>query len=220
MDVRLPTLSSFEWKLERTQEHSFMLVKNALQWLHTFNGVLLSTVFIAKIDYIYLESVIDEWMITTCHWKKACPISTLPTTYSTLTSLDQTRDFAVIDRRLTATATAWPLQMFKMGSKLTIIFCTYGLRSYPFGYLCYMCHKRKSHGRFYSFSADTYPVLYVQYLSRTVSLTSAVERSDAVGSGGAMPSPTWPPASSPASRPLSARASISQPTSVVMATRH
>lgn len=83
-----------------------------------------------------------------------------------------------------------------------------------------MCHKRKSSGRFYSSSADIYPVLYVQYPSHNVSLTSAVERSDAVGSGGAMPSPTWPPASSPASRPLSAQASISQPTSVVMATRH
>ena len=82
------------------------------------------------------------------------------------------------------------LHMFKMGSKLTVICCIYGLRSHSFSYLCYMCHKRKSHGRSYSFSADIYPVLYVQYLSRTVSLTSAVERSDAVGSGGAMPSPT------------------------------
>ena len=66
MDVRVPMLSNLEWNIERTQEHSLLVLKNALQLLHTFKGVLLSAVLIAKIlvGYIYTSRrwLMNEWV--------------------------------------------------------------------------------------------------------------------------------------------------------------
>jgi len=67
-DVRVPTLSNFKWKIERTQQRRLLVMKNAWQWLHTFKGMLLLTVLNGDTGYIYLALVTDEWVSIKYWW--------------------------------------------------------------------------------------------------------------------------------------------------------